>query len=213
MKKKCTPALIGLCGKSGSGKGSVASFFEEFGIPSVDTDAVWHELIGPSPEDGKRSECVEALAKIFGEDAVNSDGSLNRQLVASVVFARGGKEKRELLNRTSHPFIIEETLKRADTFGKSGFRAVIIDAPLLFESGLDKKCDYVIAADAPDDVLIDRIVSRDGIPPERAAERIAAQKGPEELPVDLIIDTDRPRTSIREDVKRIAEILKEKYRE
>ena len=82
------------------------------------------------------------------------DGSLNREFVRAAVFAEDGAEKRELLNRTSHPFIIEETLRRAEGLGSRGFRAVIVDAPLLFESGLDEKCDLIIATDAPDGVLI-----------------------------------------------------------
>ena len=211
MKKKKTPALIGLCGRSGSGKGTVASFFAESGIPSIDTDAVWRDLTGPT-ESGKASECLAALSEIFGDGTVLEDGSLNRELVRSAVFAEDGAEKRELLNRASHPFIIEETLRRAEELGRRGFRAVIVDAPLLFESGLDEKCDLVIATDAPDDVLIERIASRDGIDRESAAKRLAAQKRPEELPVDLLIDTDRPLSSIKKDVGRIAEIFKEKIK-
>lgn len=211
MKKKA-PALIGLCGRSGSGKGTVASFFDKFGVPSVDTDAVWREMTGPSREEGKTAECLAALSEIFGAETVNADGSLNRDFIRSLVFSEDGGEKRDLLNRASHPFIIRETLKRAEQLGKRGFCAVILDAPLLFESGLDKRCELVVATDAPDDVLIGRIVARDGISPERAAERLAAQKRPEELPVDLLIDTDRPLSSIEKDVERIAEIIKDKYR-
>lgn len=211
MKKKKTPALIGLCGRSGSGKGTVASFFEEFGVPSIDTDKVWSDLTGPSREEGKIGECLAALSEIFGEETVLEDGSLNRELVRSAVFAEDGAGKRDLLNRTAHPFIIEETLRRAEELGGRGFRAVIVDAPLLFESGLDGRCDLVIATDAPDEVLIERIVSRDGIGAASAEARIAAQPRPEELPVDLLIDTDRPLSSIKKDVERIAEIIKEKF--
>lgn len=211
MKKKKTPALIGLCGRSGSGKGTVASFFEEFGVPSIDTDAVWRDLTGPSREKGKISECLAALSDIFGEGTVLEDGSLNREFVRSAVFAEDGAEKRELLNRTAHPFIIEQTLRLAEELGRRGFSAVIVDAPLLFESGLDKKCDLVIATDAPDEVLIERISDRDGIDAASAGARLAAQARPEELPVDLLIDTDRPLSLIRKDVGRIAEIIKEKY--
>ncbi len=210
MKKKKTPALIGLCGRSGSGKGTVASFFEESGIPSIDTDAVWRDLSGPSAEEGKIGECLAALSEVFGEKAVSPDGSLNREYVRSVVFSEDGAEKRDLLNRTAHPFIIKETLKRAEELAVGGFSAVIVDAPLLFESGLDKMCDLVIATDAPDDVLIERIVARDGIAEQRAAERLAAQIRPEDLPVDLLIDTDRPLSSIKKDVERLAKIIKEK---
>ena len=211
MKKGKSPALIGLCGRSGSGKGTVASFFGEYGVPSVDTDAVWRSLTGPSGDGGKVGECVAAVAEVFGEGAVLSDGSLNREYVASLVFSADGAEKRELLNRTSHPFILKETERLAAEFKEKGFCAVIIDAPLLFESGIDKKCDFIIATDAPDNVLIDRIVVRDGVSRERASERIASQKRPDELPVDMVIDTDRPLSSIREDVRGIAEFIKEKF--
>ena len=161
--------LIGLCGGSGSGKGRACSYFAELGIPSIDTDAVYHELTSrPSP-------CIDALAEAFGSSILKEDGSLNRIKLANLVFADGNDNKRKLLGKITHKFILERTDEIASSFFNNGACAVIVDAPLLFESGYNKKCDIVICVIADKDKRISRIVSRDGITKERAIARISKQ--------------------------------------
>ncbi|MBQ7475666.1 MAG: dephospho-CoA kinase [Clostridia bacterium] len=211
MKSGSLPVFIGLCGRSGSGKGTVASFFSEFGIPSLDTDRIYRELTAPEDGSGRPAPLTAALADAFGDDIVLPDGSLDRRKLSSIVFREGGDRDRELLNRTTHGAVLDEAERRAAALFDDGFPIVIIDAPLLFESGFDKKCALVIATDAPDETLVRRIAARDGIPEEDAAARLKTQPRPETLPVDLIIDTHRSFASIRKDVGRLSEIIKEKY--
>ncbi len=191
MARKYRPYVIGLCGRSGSGKSFVARLFDRSGIPTIDTDEIYKEMT-KAPENGKLSACMKALVREFGDVILSSDLSLNRKALADIVFADDGHEKRKRLNEITHAYILRETERRVNEFGRFGEWAVIVDAPLLYESGYDKKCDYVVAACAPEDVLIARIVKRDGIDAEAAARRLAVQISDDDLRqrADFVIDTD-----------------------
>ena len=126
---------IGLCGQSGAGKGYIAALFAEKGVPSIDTDRIYRDLTGPA---SPKSPCMEALCAAFGPDTANEDGSLNRTYLRSVVFGAENRERLHLLNRITHRFILAETEMRADKLTRDGAEFVLIDAPLLYESGFDK---------------------------------------------------------------------------
>lgn len=167
--------LIGLCGGSGSGKGAVSSLFGNYGIPAIDTDAVYHDITSHP------SDCLDALASEFGPSVVNG-GRLDRAALREIVFnSPDSAEKLNRLNAITHKYIIDETEKIISAYEKDGFRGVIIDAPLLFESGLDKRCDTVIAVLANREVRIARIMLRDGITLDAARARIDAQLSDAEL--------------------------------
>ena len=164
--------ILGLTGPSGSGKAVVGAAFFASGIPVLDTDAVYHAWINaPTP-------CTEALAAAFGNEILFSDGSVNRPSLAATVFANDGKKEERLatLNRITHAFVIQscdEWLVKQEALGA---KAAVIDAPLLIEAGLHRRCDAVVAVLAPRDVRLARIIARDGITREAAEARIASQK-------------------------------------
>ena len=211
-KKSDLPVLIGLCGRSGSGKGVVSSFFREFGIPSVDTDKIYHEMTGPRPEGEGRSPVMERIVKRFGTGVENPDGSLNRKALAGIVFGDGGEAALSDLNGITHRAILGEAERRAAALRKEGHGIVIIDAPLLFESGYDKRVDMIIAASAPAEVLTRRIAERDGISRAAARRRLATQKRIKKSEVDAVIDTHRSFDEIRESVRTMAAEIKERFR-
>ena len=162
--------VIGLCGGSGSGKGTVANMFLQYGIPCIDTDALYHDLTS------KKTSCVEALCSEFGEGILNSDGSIDRKALADIVFfGEDSSLKREALNRISHKYVLDEACKILSEYKNGGFAAVLVDAPLLFESGFDEKCDFVIAVVAKKEIRLSRIIERDKISEEKALRRIESQ--------------------------------------
>lgn len=161
--------IIGLCGGSGAGKGYVCGIFARHGVPAIDTDAVYHEIIA------KRTPCVTELEATFGSSVVRDDGSLNRERLAAIVFADGAKDKLQALNRITHKYIKTETEHGIETHRQNGAPAVIVDAPALFESGFDKMCDLTVGVFADRETRIARIMERDGISRERAEARIARQ--------------------------------------
>lgn len=170
--------VVGICGRSGSGKTTVCKEFEKLGARSIDTDRVYRDLTC-ADEDGMPSECVRLIAKEFGGKVVASDGSLNRALLARIVF--GDKEKLALLNSITHKRIMERTEAMIFEFLREGAECVLVDAAALFESGFDKKCDAVVCVSAPEDILVKRIVGRDGITAEQAGRRLSSQISDDEL--------------------------------
>ncbi len=168
--------IIGLCGGSGSGKGTVCDIFSTFGIPSIDTDAVYRKITA-SP-----SECLTALEKEFGSEIITENGALNRKKLASIVFSgEGCAERLARLNEISHKYILDETRRRLDQYRETDTVAAIVDAPVLFESGFDRECDILICVIADMEVRIARIMNRDGITREAAERRINSQLSDAEL--------------------------------
>lgn len=188
---------IGLCGRSGSGKGYVAKVFTAFGGYHVDTDMVYRELL--EPLDGKLSECLAELSEAFGAEIVTDELRLDRRKLAGIVFS--DREKLALLNKITHKYILDETMKR---IWRTDALFALIDAPVLFESGFDKYCDCTVGVVANDEICIERIVSRDGIDKEAAERRLSNQLSADEIAsrCDFVVVNDN-KTEIRPAVQKI----------
>lgn len=193
--------VIGLCGGSGSGKGFIGKMFLSLDIPTIDTDKVYHELIS------KKSDCTLALIDEFGTDILNPDGSVSRPALRSLVFSHGTRERLNRLNEITHKFILNKTEELIKEYERLGKKAVIIDAPLLFESGFNQKCDIIILVTAEREVRIKRIMERDLITREAAERRIDSQLSDELLKerVDIVIDNSHDGDAA---LKKVVEISK-----
>ena len=167
------PAVIGICGRSGSGKSYVCSVFVSFGGYHIDTDAVYHRLLEPA--DGELSECASAIAKKFGDDVVR-DGAIDRRRLGAIVFS--DKKKLSSLNKIAHKFIKTETVR---LIRECDSPFVLVDAPLLFESGFNAMCDFTVCVSANEATCIERICRRDGITKAEAKRRLSSQIGSLEL--------------------------------
>ena len=155
---------LGLTGPTGAGKTTVARLLEQNGIPLVDADAIARTVTE------KGSPVLSALADTFGKEILFPDGSLDRRALAAVAFS--SKENTEKLNAVTHPAILARIRRAlADATGD----AVVLDAPLLFETGLDALCDHTAAIVADEAVRLARITARDGISEEEAKKRMAVQ--------------------------------------
>ena len=161
--------IIGLTGPSGSGKSSCYSFFDKFNIPCIDADDVYHKLLIPP------SECVNELISEFTSEIL-IDGKVDRKKLSQIVFFDSSGKRLERLNEITHKFVKKEITKILDEYKSQGKKAVVIDAPLLFESGLNKQCDITLAIVAEEKTRIDRIISRDSLPFDLAKARTDAQK-------------------------------------
>lgn len=161
--------VIGLCGGSGSGKSIVSKCFFNRGIPSLDTDAVYHAMVEND------SECSAALINEFGESIKNSKGGVNRKVLADIVFGFDSENKLKRLNVISHFYILKACREWLAEQESSGAKAAIIDAPVLFESGFDRECDITVAVVASFDLRVKRILQRDKTTEEDAKKRINNQ--------------------------------------
>jgi dephospho-CoA kinase len=162
--------IIGLTGRSGSGKHEVGVIFEKYGIPCLDTDAIYHELLQ------EKNACTRELTEAFGTQILNENGLVDRKRLADTVF--GKKDTPTLLhtlNEITHKYIMARTYELVRTHAQNNAKAVVIDAPLLFEAGVDKECDLTLAVLAPLEICIARIMARDAISREAAHRRLAAQ--------------------------------------
>lgn len=181
--------VIGLCGGSGSGKGEVSHRFLKHGIPSLDTDKIYRELVS------QPGDCLNELVAAFGGDILLEDGSLNRKKLALIVFCGDeARSKKKLLESITHKHILNRVRSELQRYAKEERPpAVIVDAPLLFESKFDKECNIVIAVLCDRDTRIARIIKRDGISEPEAKRRIDAQITDEELKAraDFTITNDK----------------------
>ena len=116
---------------------------------------------------------LSALAAAFGADLILPDGSLNRPLLAQRAFSSPGQTAR--LNAITHPAIIQQMRAETACAFQNEAKAVVLDAPQLFESGENRACDFIIAVVAPEE-LRKRIMQRDQISEESARLRVNAQK-------------------------------------
>ena len=191
--------VIGLTGPSGAGKGSIASLFASYGVPSIDTDAVYRALlIPPSP-------CLLELRERFGDEILSEDGTLNRPALAARVFAPGQEEELRDLNRISHRYVLEEVRRRLVCCETEGAPAVLVDAPQLFESGFDAECHRILAILAPRDLRLARIMERDSLDLPRAEARLNAAH-PDEFfrtHADAVLVNDKALSDLRKDVERL----------
>ncbi len=161
--------VIGVTGPSGAGKSLFCSFLAESGCLVLDCDKIYHSLVNsPSP-------CTRALAEeeMFGERVLREDGSLDRAVMASIVFAPGGKEKQKRLNEITHAFVLDEVRRSIGNAG-DGIPAIIIDAPLLFQAGFEAECDFTVALIASPKLRLSRLRIRDEKTDEELSARLAA---------------------------------------
>lgn len=166
--------IIGLCGGSGSGKSTVGELFSARGYLNVNTDNIYHGLINA------KSDCRDALVNEFGADILVGE-AIDRKKLSSIVFSDESKEKLKILNEISHKFVLLEVRRIISGLDKKIYHGAIVDAPLLFESGFNKECDFIVSVIADKSVRVSRIISRDGISPEKALERISKQLSDEFL--------------------------------
>jgi len=161
-----TPFLVGLTGQTGAGKTTVSRAFTDEGFVVIDCDKVTREL-------QSRPEVIGKLAEAFGPMIVAADGSLDRRALAAAAFA--DEQQTQKLGNVMYPIITAEIERRIDEAVKNGQNRILLDAPTLFESGIDRKCQKKIAVIASEELRLLRIMKRDGITEEHARARMNAQ--------------------------------------
>ncbi len=159
--------IIGLTGPSGSGKSTVCAYFRKEGVPIIDADLLYRQLLVPP------SSCLDELTQRFGSRILTEQRELNRKELASIVFSDAAALAD--LNRISHAHIMKEIRRQLEQFREQGVPLVVLDAPQLFEAGANLLCDLVVSVLAPLSLRLARIVLRDGISEEDALRRIRSQ--------------------------------------
>lgn len=159
--------VVGLTGPTGSGKSVVSRLWQGCQFAVIDADAVARVIVEPG------EPALAALVEEFTNDILNEDGRLNRRQLAKRAFAT--PEDTEKLNAITHPYILDHIHRLLMRCEQRQEQVAVIDAPLLFETGLDRVCDATVAVVAPAEVRQERIRKRDDLTEEQARARMAAQ--------------------------------------
>lgn len=197
--------VIGLTGPTGAGKGIVSGILEKNGIPVIDTDKVSRSVY----EKGK--PCLAEIVLSFGEEILAPDGTLDRKKLAYEVFeSENHTEKLVKLNEIAHRHILAFVDEWLDEKRTAGHTAAAVDAPQLFESGYDKKCDFIIGVIADKNTRIERIKGRDNIDTETALARIDSQHtdGFFEENCSLILHNDKTEAELEAEMLEIIQKLR-----
>ena len=159
--------VIGLTGPSGAGKGTVAKLFASYGLPVLNADEIYHQLLLPP------SACLDELAERFGSQILTAEKTLDRRALAKIVFS--SKEDLLDLNRIAHRYVMDEVRNQLDLLRQQNTVAAVFDAPQLFEAGAERDCNVIVSVLADPELRMERIMRRDGIDKETASSRINAQ--------------------------------------
>jgi dephospho-CoA kinase len=187
--------VFGLTGGIGSGKSTVASVIEEYGIPVVSADELSRMVVT------RGSKGLAAVVDEFGEAILTPEGHLDRAKLAEIVFS--DPERRVTLEKILHPRIRERFEEVLDALEKAGQRTVVYEVPLLFENNLQEILDGVIVVASRDDLRIARVSDRDGLSAADIRARMAAQMDDtkRQALADYVITNNGDRMDLRREVE------------
>ncbi len=188
------PLIVGLTGSFGSGKSTVARMFGELGARVVDADQLAHEALEPA------SPVFATLSKEFA-DALSAEGGagLSRKKLAVVVF--NDPARRSRLEAIIHPYVFG---RMEEEIQKAAAPLVILDVPLLFETGYDAQCAKTIYVEASAPVIARRLEKKGFSQGEIDRRNAAQMTGPEKkAKADFTIGNSETLEKTREEVRRI----------
>ncbi len=160
--------IIGITGTSGSGKttvGNILSKREDVFV--IDADSVAKELNKPN------TSYMKAIRSSLGNDFFLEDGNLDRKKLADEIYSNNNS--REKLNSLTFKYVVDEILEIIKNDVDENKNYIVLDAPLLFESGLHNFCDYTISLISEYETKVKRICDRDNITEETAKKRLSIQ--------------------------------------
>jgi len=188
--------VIGLTGGIGSGKTTIANYFNEMGVPVYIADDGAKNVM-------KSEDIIEEIKTSFGE-ALFENNILNRAKLAEIVF--NDKDKLAELNAIVHPAVKKDF--EVWLLQHKSYQYVIYEAAILFESGRYKECDLIITVTAPEEVRIERVLKRDNTTREQVLSRMKMQWNDENRisRSNFVINNDNLKNA-KEEVVKILKIL------
>ena len=165
--------FFGLTGGIGTGKSTASGMFSELGAHIIDADKIARDILPAG------SPLLKIITQTFGKDILNDDGSLNREKLGRMVFS--DKKLLGKLNTLTHSYIIRNIKEEKTELEKSQPDGVIIlDAPLLYETTLERAVEKVIVVSSTREIQLKRLVENRGMAQEDAENRINSQMPVEE---------------------------------
>ncbi|MGP6146846.1 dephospho-CoA kinase [Jeotgalibaca sp. A122] len=176
--------ILGLTGGIATGKSTVSRYFAEKGIPVVDADLAARKVVEPG------TEGLAGIVSHFGPAILNMVGTLNRKKLGSIIFA--DEAKRQVLNQTLQNHIQRQIHNETQELLEKKHPLIVLDIPLLFESGYDKNCDAVMVVYTTPEVQKKRLMARNNLTEQEAKDRMASQIAIDDKKnlADIVIDNN-----------------------
>ena len=201
MPSKDVP-LVGVTGGIGSGKSAVCACFSALGRTVLSADDIARGLTESNPQ------VRRSIAEKFGREIYGPGGDLRRRELAAIVFSDPAKLRS--LNEIVHPLVFSTLNDAIDRLpASSRLPYVVVEAALVFESGMDKRLDVTIVVRSPEELRIERVIRRDGLPREAILARMGAQKHQEETArrADFVIENSGPEEGLAGKVAFVDSVL------
>ncbi len=188
---------LGLTGSIGMGKSTTAQIFADKDVPVYDADAVVHQLY--------QSEAVPLIAEAFPEAVI--DGQVDRKILSASVLGKPDELKK--LENIVHPLVHAKEQQFLRDAEAKGAKLVVLDIPLLFETGGTHRVDKILVVSAPYEMQRERVLSRENMTEEKFQSILARQMPDAEkrAKADFIVDTGQDKEFARQQVSEILEKL------
>ena len=159
--------FLGLTGGIASGKSTADEFFKKRKIPIIDSDLIAHRIM----EIGQNG--YKAVVDYFGNDILHDDQTIDRRKLGAIVF--NDREKLKKLNEITHPLVHQEIEQQMVQYRANHEKLVVIDVPLLFESGFESLCNGVLVISITPELQLERLMKRNNFVKKEAIARINNQ--------------------------------------
>lgn len=183
--------IIGITGNSGSGKSTISKLISKnYEAKIIDADKIAKEMTK------NNGEYLQAIRQAFGNEVIKNN-ELDRKKLADIVFLN--RAEKEKLDDLTFEYVVEKIKKELEANQNLDYQYIILDVPLLFESKLDKLCDYTIGVIAPKTEKIKRICKRDKLSKEKALQRLNSQPNDEFFAknCDIVINNKNKEETIK----------------
>ncbi|HCU9808417.1 TPA: dephospho-CoA kinase [Staphylococcus aureus] len=192
------PKVIGLTGGIASGKSTVSELLSVFGFKVVDADKAAREAVK------KGSKGLAQVREVFGDEAIDENGEMNRRYMGDLVFNH--PEKRLELNAIIHPIVRDIMEEEKQEYLKQGYN-VIMDIPLLFENELENTVDEVWVVYTSESIQMDRLMQRNNLSLEDAKARVYSQISIDKKSrmADHVIDNLGDKLKLKQNLERLLE--------
>ena len=192
------PKVIGLTGGIASGKSTVSELLSVFGFKVVDADKAAREAVK------KGSKGLAQVREVFGDEAIDENGEMNRRYMGDLVFNH--PEKRLELNAIIHPIVRDIMEEEKQEYLKQGYN-VIMDIPLLFENELENTVDEVWVVYTSESIQMDRLMQRNNLSLEDAKARVYSQISIDKKSrmADHVIDNVGDKLELKQNLERLLE--------
>ncbi|HCD1808999.1 TPA: dephospho-CoA kinase [Staphylococcus aureus] len=190
------PKVIGLTGGIASGKSTVSELLSVFGFKVVDADKAAREAVK------KGSKGLAQVREVFGDEAIDENGEMNRRYMGDLVFNH--PEKRLELNAIIHPIVRDIMEEEKQEYLKQGYN-VIMDIPLLFENELENTVEEVWVVYTSESIQMDRLMQRNNLSLEDAKARVYSQISIDKKSrmADHVIDNLGDKLELKQNLERL----------